>query len=42
MSKYYQMVENFTSTDPFSMLNVHGDNGSIKITQIYDSIFNKL
>jgi choline dehydrogenase-like flavoprotein len=42
MSKYYQMVENFTSTDPFSIWNIHGNNGSIKITQIYDSIFNKL
>jgi len=42
MSKYYQMVENFISTDPFSTLNIHGNKGSIKITRIYDSIFNKL
>ncbi len=42
MSKYYKMVENYASTDPFSTLNIHGNNGSIKITQVYDSIFNKI
>jgi len=42
MSNYYKMIENFTSTDPFSTLNIHGNNGSIKITQLYDSIFNKI
>jgi len=42
MSKYYKMVENYTSTDPSATLDIHGNNGSIKIIQVYDSIFNKI
>jgi choline dehydrogenase len=42
MSKYYKMVENYTITDPSATLDIHGNNGSIKIIQVYDSIFNKI
>ncbi|CAF4191914.1 unnamed protein product [Rotaria sordida] len=42
MSKFYKMVENFTSTKPFSSLNNYGNHGFLKITQVYDPIFNKI
>ncbi|CAF3708199.1 unnamed protein product [Rotaria sp. Silwood1] len=42
MSRYYKMVENFTSTRLSRTTNIHGNNGSIKITQGYDAIFNNV
>ena len=42
MSKYYKMVESFTSTEPFPVSEIHGHNGPIKITKAYDSTFNEV
>ncbi|CAF3779548.1 unnamed protein product [Rotaria sp. Silwood1] len=42
MSRYYKMVENFTSTDSSLVSNIHGNNGPIKITQAHDTIFKEV
>ncbi|CAF2970241.1 unnamed protein product [Rotaria sp. Silwood2] len=42
MSKYYKMVEKFTSADASRTSNVHGNNGPIKITQVHDAIFKEV
>lgn len=39
MSKYYKLVENYTSNNRFLSSNIYGINGSIQITQPYDPIF---
>ncbi|CAF1106236.1 unnamed protein product [Adineta steineri] len=42
MSKYYKLVENYTSTEPFSTSDIYGKNGFLKITHAYDSVFNNI
>ncbi|CAF0926550.1 unnamed protein product [Adineta steineri] len=39
MEKYYKRVENFATTSPVTNSNIHGNDGPIKITQIYDDLF---
>ncbi|CAF0989572.1 unnamed protein product [Adineta steineri] len=42
MSEYYKQTENYITTGPYSNLNLHGNSGPIKITQVYDSVFNQI
>ncbi|CAF1481657.1 unnamed protein product [Adineta ricciae] len=39
MLTYYKMVENFTTTAPFSLAGFHGNNGPIQITHINEPGF---
>ena len=42
MTKYYEMVENFASTESVSNSAIHGHDGLIKITQAHDYLFDDI
>lgn len=41
MSKYYKRIENFTSTGAVPNAEIHGKNGPIKLTHVYDPMFDQ-